>query len=165
MLGCTTGNKCMVPEVAFRGVGRRVNVAQVAGQHTSSQQAARAFRSAVSVARQFERNTQGKMLRWCTISPWMLCMPFLQPDASPTIFPNVPHCLSKPVPKKRKPKGRLEIQIKLRLHKNAANMEGLSLDELNDAPAHTAANSLDYRNVIIQSQASTFLEHLFHRRA
>lgn len=49
--------------------------------------------------------------------------------------------------------------------KYAANMEGLSLDELNDAPAHIAANSLDYRNVIIQSQASTFLEHLFHRRA
>ncbi|KAH7960087.1 hypothetical protein HPB49_016903 [Dermacentor silvarum] len=48
------------------------------------------------------------VVSWCA---WKESRPLLQPDAILTIFPNVPKYISKPVPKKRNPKERLDPQL------------------------------------------------------
>lgn len=50
------------------------------------------------VSRRFEHTTEGKTVRLERTRPVLL------PGAVPTIFPNVPSYLSKPVPRKRNPK-------------------------------------------------------------
>ncbi|KAH7980592.1 hypothetical protein HPB49_017389 [Dermacentor silvarum] len=64
--------------------------------------------------------------------------PLLQLDAIATIFPNVPKYLSKPVPKKRNPKDRLDLQFAPPQKKSRINVA--SPDTSDEAPT-LAANS------------------------
>ncbi|XP_077531337.1 uncharacterized protein LOC144143461 [Haemaphysalis longicornis] len=100
------------------------------------------------VSRHFEHNIQGEIVRVDRSRP------FLKPEAIPTIFPNVPKYLSKPVPKKRQPKERLDPRLEPP-QKRSRMLESSSPDQsspdgFSEAPAR-AASSVDYRNIILPS--------------
>ncbi|KAH7966004.1 hypothetical protein HPB49_012796 [Dermacentor silvarum] len=82
--------------------------------------------------------------------------PFLQPDAIPTIFPNFPKYLSKPVLKKRNLKERLDPQFAPPQKKSRIDVA--SPDTSDEAPT-LAANSVDYQNVIMPS--NQWGKHIF----
>ncbi|KAH7960829.1 hypothetical protein HPB49_023793 [Dermacentor silvarum] len=108
------------------------------------------IRSLCRVTLKFEHIISGELVRL------ERSRPFLQPDAIPTIFPNVPKYLSKPVPKKRNPTERLDPQF-------APPQKKLRIDvaspDTSDEAHMLAANSVDYQNVIVPS--NQWGEHVF----
>ncbi|XP_049513943.1 uncharacterized protein LOC125941065 [Dermacentor silvarum] len=94
------------------------------------------------VSRHFEHIINGELVRL------ERGRPFLQPDAIPTIFPNVPKYLSKPVPKKRNPKERLDPQFAPPQKKSRIDV---SSPDTSDETPMLAADSVDYQNVIMPS--------------
>lgn len=102
------------------------------------------------VSRHFEHNIQGEIVRV------ERSRPFLKPEAIPTIFPNVPKYLSKPVPKKRQPKERLDPRLeppqkRSRMMVESSSPDQSSPDGFSEALAF-AASSVDCRNIILPSE-------------
>ncbi|KAH7934110.1 hypothetical protein HPB49_021617 [Dermacentor silvarum] len=88
-----------------------------------------------------------------------------QPDAIPTIFPNVPKYLSKPVPKKRNPKERLDPQFAPPQKKFRINVA--SPDTSDEAPTLAANSALPKCHRAVQSVGSNMTswnESLYHTK-
>ncbi|XP_077497729.1 uncharacterized protein LOC144108345 [Amblyomma americanum] len=111
--GCTTGYKSCKEKLSLFGVPKdeelslkwQRNIPRADKPLVRNAAVCKLHFDPQFVLRHFEHNIQGKTVRL------ERSRPVLQPDAVPTKFPNVPKYLSKPVPKKRNPKKRLDPQF------------------------------------------------------
>ncbi|XP_077520288.1 uncharacterized protein LOC144130155 [Amblyomma americanum] len=131
--GCTTGYKSCKMKLSLSGVPKdeelflkwQRNISQADKTLERNAAVCELHFDAQFVSRHFEHVIQGQLVRIDQSRP------VLSPDAIPTVFPNVPKYLSKPVPKKRKSRERPDPQPS-NIHKRH-QMDEPSPDSAEDA--------------------------------
>ncbi|KAH7959378.1 hypothetical protein HPB49_010630 [Dermacentor silvarum] len=109
------------------------------------------------VSRHFEHTIDGKTVRLERTRPVLL------PGAAPTIFPNVPSYLSKPVPRKRNPKERLcpPLAVPEKRQRMSNVLQPLPGEESDESATATSMPRLPFNHKDIALPSDNWGKHVF----